>query len=79
MPPPSQPPTDDAAIRLSVHPAPADEELAAIVGAIVALGCPSGEAGAAGPGRPVPSRWALAGRREAMRGLDRDDDTGSRA
>ena len=79
MPPPSQSPADDPAIRLSVHPAPADEELAAIVGAIGTLRRRAAEADAAGPDRPVPSRWAIAGRREAMRGLDRDDDTGSRA
>lgn len=72
--------SEDAAILLAVHPAPNDEELAALAGAIATLRrrpAATGEGGQAP--RPNRSRWALAGRKDAMRGLDRDEDASSRA
>jgi len=73
------PPSEDAAILLTVHPAPSDEELAALAGAIATL---RRRPAAIDEGGQTPrldrSRWALAGRRDAMRGLDRDEDASSR-
>jgi len=58
-----------------IHPAPSDEELAAIVAAVSVL---RGKAAPAEGGgnliRPELSRWARAGRLEAMRGLGCDGD-----
>jgi hypothetical protein len=74
------PPSEDTAIRLIVQPAPSDEELAALAGAIAALRRqPAVDAGRGHSARPVLSRWALAGRRDAMRGIGRDGDESSRA
>lgn len=52
-----------------IHPEPTEEEAAVIVAAIHVLGSrvEPGESP-----KPERSRWAEAGRREAMRGLDDD-------
>lgn len=62
--------TDDApspALRLSVTPEPSDEELAAIVVALLHLTRRPETL----PELPSVSRWARAGRIAAMRGLER--------
>ncbi|MGC4105588.1 MAG: acyl-CoA carboxylase epsilon subunit [Thermomicrobiales bacterium] len=65
---------NEPSIRISVQPEPTDEELAVIVGAIATLRRPSSGANEASSTRSSPSRWAMAGRREAMRGPDLPHD-----
>jgi hypothetical protein len=61
---------------LVVTPAPTDEELAAIVAAVTMWSQRRSDPGASAPLEGAqPSRWAMAGRREATRGLDRDERT----
>ena len=65
--------TDDA-IRIAVTPEPTPEEMAAIsavVAGLAASGAPGhgDEREPSGGGR---ERWALAGRREVLRPMDRD-------
>ncbi|MGB3328021.1 MAG: hypothetical protein WBA46_03650 [Thermomicrobiales bacterium] len=65
-------------VRLTIEPEPTAQELAAIVGAVTALRratFPGSGAGTAPrPDAAGPSRWAMAGRLEAMRGLAADED-----
>lgn len=57
-----------AAWRLEVRPSPTDEELAALVVALLTLD--SGSTGDGVPNRDtLPSRWAMAGRRAARSGI----------
>ncbi|MGC4191168.1 MAG: hypothetical protein QM589_08375 [Thermomicrobiales bacterium] len=63
-------------LRLVVQPEPTDEEMAAIASAVMVLRrqvVASMGSGISETPTPVSSRWAIAGRREAMRGLDRDE------
>lgn len=69
--------TDDA-MRVSVTPEPTPEEMAAISAVVVGLVVSGAnghgnqaERGTSGGGR---ERWALAGRREVLRPMDRDGE-----
>jgi hypothetical protein len=63
---------DRAPIRISITPEPTEEELAAIVSALTVV---LAETEPAPPEEPlVRSRWATAGRHEAMRGIDRETE-----
>lgn len=64
---------DQSQVRLMVHPEPTAEELAAIVGAVTVLRARTGAGEPVADTGPKRSRWASAGRREAMRGIDRED------
>ncbi|MBA2469999.1 MAG: hypothetical protein H0V37_11395 [Chloroflexia bacterium] len=63
---------------ITIAPEPTPEELAAIVSAIAAavrlrrVAVPSLRGIMSAPPVPPPSRWSRQGRREAMRGLDRE-------
>ena len=54
------------AIRLAITPEATDEEVAAIAAVVTALIASAGDGEAVR--EPVPDRWALAGRQEALRG-----------
>jgi|GEM_PF-3003500 len=68
--------TDDA-IRIAVTPEPTLEELAAIsvVVAGLAVSGTTGREHGSPPSGGGRSRWALAGRREVLRPMDRDWET----
>lgn len=70
--------TGEPRVRITIEPEPTAEELAAIVGAVTALRSSTFPVSGAGPAPQPdaagPSRWAMAGRREAMRGLAADED-----
>lgn len=60
-------------IRLSVHPEPTDEEMAAIAAAVTALVSRNDGDCAEPPDRGGGrERWARAGRRELLRPFERD-------
>jgi len=61
----------DGGLRISVTPDPTDEELAAIVSAVTATLVARADATA--PPLPKTSRWARAGRLDAMRGRAGDE------
>jgi hypothetical protein len=61
-----------APIRISITPEPTEEELAAIVSALTIVLAESGPEALEAP--VVRSRWAMAGRQEAMRGIDRGSE-----
>jgi hypothetical protein len=66
---------DDQAMVISIKPEPTPEELAAITAAITTA--VRSIAPAVTPPALAPSRWLRQGRRDAMRGIEREEITDS--
>ena len=68
---------DVTGLRISITPEPTDEEIAAVAAVVTALAA-SSSVNSATERTPQRDRWALAGRREALRGpFWRDDASGT--
>jgi hypothetical protein len=63
---------DDTEIRIRVTPVPSPEIMAAIAAAVRSRR--ARQVVAVGPEAPMASRWAMAGRREAMMGRSLSSD-----